>query len=567
MQLQPIILIAIFGYVFVTTLVPIQSASNGLEFMGPTEVGNNVISHGDGTWEAFSAVSREGRVEIRSKRSKDFGRSWSEPTTAHTFSGEGFSGCIAILDRRQEVQLFFMRLRTEGTGKQVAIDRFIDVWHMRSSDNRRVWSDPQRIFQGYTGSVQMALRLRSGRMLLPLGVWVPGRAVAPPTGSHYSTTIYSDDDGATWTQSTAQLTAPCHLNYNGNNYGACEPYVVERANDVWMLIRSQDGYLYESTSPDGAAWSKAVRAPFASSNSPAGVINLPDGRIVVVWNNCQTPPRVDGQGVYGGRDALHAAISEDGGQTWRGCREIYLDRMRDDSPPDFGDRGTAYPFLMATNDGRVGVVSGQGAGRRALVILDPTWLLESHRTETFDKQLENWSVFSAFGPARRYWRERAPGARLVDHPEQTGSKALLVSGHKSRPPDGAVWNFPASRKGQLILKGRLQSEFGGISISLTDRFFDPTDDSSQAHDAFRLQVPAEAALGSKKLSPEQWFTLQWQWNCESNTSSILVDGEVVLQTSSNRPPLHGLSYLRIRSTATSEQLGGLMVASVSMEGQ
>ena len=76
------------------------------------------------------------------------------------------------------------------------------------------------------------------------------------------------------------------------------------------------------------------------------------------------PPRADGAGVYGGRDALHIAVSEDEGKTWRGFREIYLDHRRNDNPAKNGDRGTAYPLAAYTNDGRIVVLAGQGKGGR-----------------------------------------------------------------------------------------------------------------------------------------------------------------------------------------------------------
>jgi hypothetical protein len=36
-----------------------------------------------------------------------------------------------------------------------------------------------------------------------------------------------------------------------------------------------------------------------------------------------------------------------------------------------GDRGTAYAFLIVTNDDQLGVIGGQGASRRALTFVDP----------------------------------------------------------------------------------------------------------------------------------------------------------------------------------------------------
>jgi sialidase-1 len=382
---------------------PKRKQETGLEFVGPVSVGANLVTLPDGTWEAYRSAKLKDAFKLTRIRSADHGRSWSQPEAVRELPGEPWGGVAALLDRRGEAQLFITRLRLEGAGQKIAIDRCIDVWHLRSLDGRKNWSEPQRVFKGYTGSIQGALQLSGGRILLPLGVWVGGRATAPPTGAHYCTTLYSDDDGQTWKQSPAQLTSPCHEGYNGNNYGACEPVAIEREDGlVWMLMRTQAGFLYESFSKDGVAWSEAKPARFHSSNSPAALAKLPGGRLVVAWNNCELPPRADGQGVYGGRDALHLAVSDDHGKTWRGYREAYLDRQRDATPPKTGDRGTAYPFLIVTKDGKVGVISGQGAGRRALTVVDPKWLLQTGRVADFTSGLDAWSVFSEFGPAKGF---------------------------------------------------------------------------------------------------------------------------------------------------------------------
>jgi hypothetical protein len=95
-----------------------------------------------------------------------------------------------------------------------------------------------------------------------------------------------------------------------------------------------------------------------SSDSPAGIVRLVDGRVVLVWNQCLRHPYA-----YGGRQVLHAAVSGDDGATWRGYREVARDPFRNDPPPTSGDHGTAYPFPVATEDNVVIISTGQGEGR------------------------------------------------------------------------------------------------------------------------------------------------------------------------------------------------------------
>jgi hypothetical protein len=153
------------------------------------------------------------------------------------------------------------------------------------------------------------------------------------------------------------------------------------------------------------------------------------------------PPRVGKDGVYGGRDALHAAISSDEGKTWRGFREVYRDPTRNGSPPKTGDRGTAYPHATLTKDGQILLVSGQGENRRRRFLIEPQWLLETHAEASFEN-LDQWHVFKGFGPAAGFWRDRVAGAQLVDHPDQPGGKARTSAGPTSAMPTGRAGIFP-----------------------------------------------------------------------------------------------------------------------------
>ncbi len=135
---------------------------------------------------------------------------------------------------------------------------------------------------------------------------------------------------------------------------------------VWMLMRTQMGRIYESFSDDGASWSKPRPSRFISSDSPAGILRLDDGRIVLFWNNCLRFPYA-----YGGRHVIHAAISDDDGDTWRGYREVGRDPLRNEPPPTKGDFGTAYPFPATTADNAVIVRTGQGEGRVRVIRMDP----------------------------------------------------------------------------------------------------------------------------------------------------------------------------------------------------
>lgn len=466
-------------------------------------------------------------------------------------------------------ELHAIDLRGRGEGRQIAVDRFIDLHHRRTIQQRSQWQPAQPIWEGYCGALMQFTRLQSGRIVAPFGAWLPGRRSGPPTGPNVVTAVYSDDGGATWTKSSAQLTSPCYPGYNGSNYGACEPVVLERSDGrLDMLMRTQTGFLYRSTSDDGGAtWQPARASRFYVSTGPPGLVRLPDGRIVLFWNHCEMPPRVDGQGVYAGRDAMHAAISDDEGRTWRGFREIYRDPYRNETPPKSGDRGTAYPFGVVDADGRLLVITGQGKGRRNVIRFDPDWLLATSHGDDFSNGLDAWHVFKPFGPATGFWRDRTVGPVIVDDSKATGGKALHLRRPNDRDADGASWNFPLGWKGTLAVRLKPQGGFGGASLALLDRMFEPTDDHARRLGIFVLEVAPDGSLRNLdglQFEHDRWQTLTLRWDLDAGECEVELNGSCRTLTQ-RHPSLNGLSYLQLRSLADEVDRAGWLVDSVRVE--
>ena len=398
-------------------------------------------------------------------------------------------------------------------------------------------------------------------------MWLTGRRAGLPTGCHEVSAMYSDDDGDTWQMSSSRLVAPCYDGFNGSNYGACEPNVIELDDDhVWMLMRSQTGFMYESHSHDGGStWSDAIPSDFVSSDSPAEIMRLPDGRIIALWNNSQNPPRVAGRQVAGGRDALHAAISGDNGKTWRGCREVYRDPLRNESPPRRGDRGTAYSTGVMNEDGKIVLCTGQGEGRRAILIFSPEWLLATHHEDDFSNGFDGWCAFSEFGePEAPVFRDRAVGPELVDHPLKAGAKALHIRLHKDKPGDGAVWNFPVAMEGSLKLRVMLNDGFGSATIALCDQLYNPSDTNGERNAIFGLPIDAQGKLlNHGPLVTSEWHDLEFRWDLNKRECDVYIDDMKALTLPMLNAAKHGISYVRIRSTAEAPD-AGMLLESVSM---
>lgn len=455
---------------------------------------SSLVRLADGTVRLFYMKRGEAVCSIDSR---DGGLHWTAERWEFAVAGPAAHACVAMADGQGELHVFFLGFR--GEGRRLNVDRFLDIWHARTA--KGTWQAAQRIYQGYCGSVRAAVEMRGGRLVAPFAEWVAGREPAPPYGSNEVTAVYSDDGGRRWRRSAARLRSPCVADYNGSNYGAVEPCVTAlRDGRLWMLMRTQTGRLYESFSRDGVEWSEAAPSRFWSSNSPAALCRLRHGALLVVWNNCLPPPRFEGQGVYGGRDALHVAISRDDGQSWEGFREVYLDPARNETPPQRGDRATAYPFACETESGHVLVVTGQGEGRRAVLRFHPDWVAARQRESDLRVDAGDWCTYESFGPAKGYWRDRRAGATLVDG-------ALDVRA-------GASWNFPALRRGALQVEC-----VGEAWLTLSDHFRDPAE-----RDGGCVRMPVAGAV-----------TVEWD---EGGVRAPRRMGW-------ERAPLDGISYVRL----------------------
>lgn len=509
------------------------------------------------------------------------GNTWSDPKVEienylnEEFLNFGGPGIVALLDKEGELHLVYQVFRdVQQKPSEIGKKNFqwssqmYDIWHLRTTKGRSKWELPKMIFEGYTSDVMDFKQLDSGRLIIPFGYWVPGQSPLP-RGMFTSTVIYSDDDGKTWNQSNAKLTSPTYENYNGNNYGAIEASIVElfKKGHLYSLFRTQTGFLYESYSNDnGNTWIQAKASRFHMFDGPALLKELPNNRIFMVWNNSDRSPNHKGMGVYGGRDAIHAAISDDDGKTWRGFREIHRDPLRNETPPKKGDRGTSYANSAVVVDGKVMLITGMGVNRRHIVSVDPNWLtLKRHRSD-FSHGLEEWSVFKHIGLASGWWRDRIVGPELVEHPSKKGVKVLHIRRPDEKDADGAVWNFPNGRSGNLSLRIMLNKGFGGGSIALTDRFFNPSDNHGERLAMFNFSISNKGELGNgQSISIGQWHTLNFKWDIDNKSCNVIINGKVIFTIPQSNETLNGLSYLRLRSTSPIKDTAGYFIESVVVD--
>ncbi|WP_417391647.1 sialidase family protein [Gimesia sp.] len=462
----------------------------------------------------------------------------------------------------QDGQVKSVRVQNESldkeSAKQAGLSRYLNTWIDRAGP--AAVSKPLMTWRGYNGSLMEYQELSNGRLLVPHGSLIPHARAVPPTGRHETVIQFSDDGGESWKLSESKLIAPCYPGFNGSNEGACEPAFEELEDgQIWMLMRTTAGFLYESFSSDrGTTWSPARSSRFNTSTGPPNIMRHRNGWLVACWNNCELPPRADGEGVYGGRDALHIAVSDNEGKTWRGFREIYLDHRRNDNPAKNGDRGTAYPLGAYTSNGHIVVLAGQGTGGRNPILIDPEWIVETRASTDFEDGLKQWSTYTHHGPAKRWWRARAQGATLIEHPDFNTRQCLHVRKQPALPADGATWNFPNGWKGSLEARIKVHSGSQGSIIALNDRMFDPTNDFGEELAVFRV------SLGELDLASDQWHVLRFDWDLSTQTCLLKIGERKPIELPLRHPTLNGLSYIRFRSTAKDTDPLGLLVEKVNV---
>ena len=384
-------------------------------------------------------------------------------------------------------------------------------------------------------------------------------------------TYISDDDGRTW-QCSNTVTSPDHKNGGFHlgtrwNHGAVEPSIVELSDGrLWMLIRTSQDYHYQAFSHDGGlTWSESSPSPFYGTITMPTIGRLADGRLLLLWcNTTPLPERREANGVWDdvftNRDVLHAAISDDDGKSWIGFRELRLNPMRNSS--DYAtagggiDRGMQQSQFVEVAPGKIIVAMGQHQLHRAILAFDVAWLYETSRSDDFSKGLEHWSTFNYINGIKGHCAyNRIEGCRTIEHSERSGAKMLelLYSPDENLVADsrGAVWNYPALRKGRLTINIKLPEHSENTFVMLNDRWMNPCDTVAKHEAVFRVPLSHKQL----KINDNRWHIITIEWNLDqgSGEATIFVDGKRRIKSLAPlHQSLHGLSYVHFLACPTAE---------------
>ncbi|GAB3254220.1 hypothetical protein GCM10027347_14510 [Larkinella harenae] len=492
---------------------------------------------------AIYYINRPGNADHLLSISSTDGRQWTQPATEFRLPGQAYYANRVLEDTEGTLHAIF---HLWGTGNNGYRGRHLDVWYCHKPRSENRWSQPQKIMDGYVGSMRSFLQLRNGRLLMTFARAVPERMEKPAPGQtdegwNEIVSLYSDDNGQRWETSANAIRVEID-NTMPVRYGGIEPAVVELANgQLWMLIRTNKGLLYESYSGDhGRTWSTAQPTRFISSDSPAELLRLSDNRLLLLFNGNQ---RWDNPHSYaaGGRDVLHAAISRDEGKTWNGFREVLTMPSAKTARHAKNDRGTAYASAVETTDGNVALVAGQGEAK-SIVLFNPDWLEQRQASDDFSQGLAQWTGYDADSLIQLTQRN-------------SNQKALQINGAE------AVWNFPATARGSLKTSLEIPDSQTTVLLTLTDHFSVSADSLATRNGVVTFLIRPD------KRTKNNPIPVEIRWDCKKNEAVLYINNRLTDRTSLRRKPAFGINYLRIGPAGKPVSFPGISLYSVTTTSQ
>ncbi len=264
--------------------------------------------------------------ELALVSSDDQGRTWSAPRVLFTPETGTLEMSVSLVRLASGKIALFSAIKRGTTDCRP---------YLRISNDEGVtWSAPRSILQApgyFVLNNDRVIQTSRGRLLVPVAFHrVTGRV----EGGHsidlrgIALWYYSDDEGATWTEAKTWWTLPV-----AGTTGLQEPGLVELADgSLLSFSRTDVGTQYENRSRDvGETWSAPQPMRLKSPASPASIKRLPGSSdLLAIFNDHsgQFPFSLN-VGTYGGRTPLVAALSSDGGVTWRTAKLLENGADRD----------------------------------------------------------------------------------------------------------------------------------------------------------------------------------------------------------------------------------------------
>ena len=267
--------------------------------------------------------------------SADEGETWSQPREVVSAAPFGVKNVMSVSLLRLhsgEIGLFY--IVKEAWYTRIMLARSDDEGRTFGRHAECTLPDRRGWFVLNNSRVE---RLHTGRILVPLAYHRTG--LDERTGKFFfdpcacACMLYSDDDGATWSEAPDVIHPP----FSGTRSGLQEPGVLElRDGALWAYFRTDKMYQYEAFSRDGGLhWSTPQASRFTSPLSPMKLLRQPDTGRLFAFLESGAQPYGEEPAVRGRLDRrTHAARLCDERRRWR-----HLE-------PNADDRGRPAPWLL-----------------------------------------------------------------------------------------------------------------------------------------------------------------------------------------------------------------------------
>ncbi len=366
------------------------------------------------------------------RESRDNGLSWSKPKVIIRGTKKT-SPLIWRLIQLKSGKLFLIGTHDGGEDLENQENSLNSGFTMISEDGGENWSEPRDIYgaERYLGpGLACAIQLGGGRIVFPFAYYTGN------SGHSNISAVFSDDEGEIWQRSVSNI----DIGGSGYESGAEEPSIVELPDGkLWLLIRSQSGFLWESFSQDqGVTWEPAQPTRLPSGNAPASILKLRDGRIVIIWNNTVASK---GSRAYA-RQNLVMAVTRDG-KNFYGFREIVHTEYPVSSEIYWSN---TYAFLTEAPDGTILASFNYGnwdVNQVKLARINPGWIEERSFREDFRQGRKDWCTLG-IGPI---------GSCLK--PSEDDQPGAVLEVGRWAPESGIVRNFPLLESGEFTLNANV----------------------------------------------------------------------------------------------------------------
>lgn len=227
-------------------------------------------------------------------------------------------------------------------------DFILPTYTCRSADDGKTWETPVKLSDPWCGCIHSLIQMKSGRVVL-----VGQESI--PQWRHATVMWVSDDLGKSWQRGDV-------LDYGvgaHDHAGSIEGSVVQRADgSLYLLLRTESGFLWEATSRDGLKWTGLKQSTIKSVTCCPQMARLGDGRIALLWN---APPRHN-PGSGSSRAELSLAFSSDETTSWSAPVIVAA---------NYGAGGrVSYPYLYERRPGELWITTMQGGLRMKINIAD-----------------------------------------------------------------------------------------------------------------------------------------------------------------------------------------------------